>query len=239
MERIISHWTGGTHSVSAEDKRHYHIIIDGDGVEHKGAYNIEANLNTKDGHYAAHTQGCNTNSIGVSCCAMAGAKEKPLSFGDYPITEVQWAKLVEVNARLCREYGIEVTRQTVLTHAEVQQTLGIKQRQKWDISVLKFRPDLKGALAVGDFLRASVKAKLAKMPKRNALMIEPKPVLAHRRVKMLLGSAGGASTIIGWFTGWEWQAIAVMAGFFTVVALVFMVIYREEIRAGVFAPVKK
>lgn len=240
MKRIINHWTAGTYKPSDLDKRHYHIIIDGDGNEHRGFYNIEANENTKDGHYAAHTQGCNTGSIGVSLCAMGGATEKPPEVGDYPITEAQWSKLIEVNARLCREYGIAVTPQTVLSHAEVQTTLGIKQRGKWDISVLPFKPKIKGAKAVGDLLRAAVAAKLKEPPaKASPLLTQPKPVLKHRRVQTMLGSLSGGGAIVGWFTGFEWRALAVMAVFAAVMMVVFAILYRHEIKAGMFAPESK
>ena len=47
-----------------------------------------------------------------------------------------------------------VTPHTVLSHAEVQQALGIKQRGKWDISHLAFDPWGIGAKACGDIFRA-------------------------------------------------------------------------------------
>jgi hypothetical protein len=59
-------------------------------------------------------------------------------------------------ADLCRTYGIPVTRETVLTHAEVEPTLGVKQRGKWDLTRLPFRRDLVGALPVGDYMRERV-----------------------------------------------------------------------------------
>jgi hypothetical protein len=53
-----------------------------------------------------------------------------------------------------------VDRKTVLSHAEVQQTLGITQKGKWDIARLPFDDSIKGAIAIGDQMRGLVKSKL-------------------------------------------------------------------------------
>ena len=135
MKRIIMHWTGGAYQPSAYDKKYYHKLIDGNGKVHDGKYPIAAN-ETINGGYAAHTRNCNTGSIGIAVCAMFGAKESPFDVGNYPITDKQFNALCAEVARLCVEYGIDVTAKTVLTHAEVQDTLGIKQRNKWDITAI-------------------------------------------------------------------------------------------------------
>ena len=154
MKRIIMHWTGGAYQPSAYDKKHYHKLIDGNGKVHDGKYPIAAN-ETISGGYAAHTRNCNTGSIGIAVCAMFGAKESPFDVGNYPITDKQFSALTREVARLCMEYEIEVTPQTVLTHAEVQDTLGIAQRAKWDITVLDGRKA--SAKTVGDYLRHEVR----------------------------------------------------------------------------------
>lgn len=243
MQRIINHWTAGTHKPNATDKEHYHILIDGDGNEIEGVHPISANERAR-GDYAAHTLGCNTGSIGVSCCAMAGSVEKPLSFGKYPITEAQWEKLIEVNARLCKKYRIPVTPTTVLTHAEVQANLGIKQRNKWDISALAFRPDLKGAKEVGDELRAEVSRRVG--GRRDASNVpasfvsETKPVLQHKRVWATAAGfvSGGGAASLATFDGFEWQSLAIIFGSIGGLILFFWFIYREEIRDGLFGPRK-
>lgn len=156
MKRIVLHWTAGSHRASATDRKHYHFTVQGDGSVVAGIHAPEANLNTSDGAYAAHTRNCNTGSIGVSVAAMFGAVERPFSAGRHPITQAQVAALAALCARLAKQYGIPVTRQTVLTHAEVQPTLGIAQRGKWDICWL---PDMAGPadpVAVGDRLRAMI-----------------------------------------------------------------------------------
>jgi N-acetyl-anhydromuramyl-L-alanine amidase AmpD len=158
LSRIVMHWSAGTHTVSGLDREHYHFIIDGTGAVHAGKHKPEANISTKDGVYAAHTLGCNTGSIGVALAAMAGAVERPFNPGRYPITPAQVSALVRLCRDLAKQYKIPVTRQTVLSHAEVQPTLKIAQRGKWDISWLPgmTRPD--DPVKVGDHLRGLILA---------------------------------------------------------------------------------
>jgi len=160
MQRIIVHWTAGAHKASGLDKAHYHILIEGDGKLVRGTPTIDLNQSPVKTGYAAHTLNCNSGSIGVSLCAMAGAVESPFDRGDSPITPKQWEVLPTVLADLCRRYAIPVTPATLLSHAEVQGTLGIKQRGKWDI---RWRPGSVGvqpAKTVGDEFRAATKALL-------------------------------------------------------------------------------
>ena len=161
MNRVIVHWTAGTHRASGLDRSHYHVLIEGDGKLVRGipAISLNDSRGAKPG-YAAHTLNCNTGSIGVSLCCMAGAVESPFNAGSAPMTRVQWDALPPVLADLCRRYGIPVTRKTVLSHAEVQGTLKIAQRGKWDISRLAFDPSVVGSAACGDAFRSSASALL-------------------------------------------------------------------------------
>lgn len=165
MQRIICHWTAGTNKASPLDRQHYHILIEDDGrlVQGIPTINLNASTGVKPG-YAAHTLNCNTGSIGVSLCCMAGAVESPFDAGKYPMTAKQWDVLAHVVADLCRRYSIPVTPKTVLSHAEVQANLGIQQRGKWDIARLAFDPSVKGAKACGDLLRAKVAELLRTAP---------------------------------------------------------------------------
>lgn len=160
MEGIVVHWTAGAHRASGLDRSHYHLLIEADGKLVRGTPSIT--LNDASGlrpGYAAHTLNCNTGWIGVSLCCMAGAMENPFNAGSAPMTRVQWNRLAEVCADLCRRYRIPVSPRTLLSHAEVQDTLGIKQRAKWDITRLAFEQDgIVGAKACGDRLRAAVLA---------------------------------------------------------------------------------
>lgn len=186
MKRIIVHWTAGTYNVSELDRSHYHFVIDGSGKVVDGKWRPEANEVIRGRNYAAHTRGCNTGSIGVSLACMAGAVEHPFKPGKYPLKELQWDKLVTLVAFLARTYKIPVTPQTILSHAEVEKTLGIKQAQKWDIARLPFDLKVVGAKAVGDKLRREVSALLNNVPKPQKPPVQPvsvpKPPVAPQPV---------------------------------------------------------
>ncbi|MBD8687374.1 MULTISPECIES: peptidoglycan recognition protein family protein [unclassified Rhizobium] len=160
MTRIIAHWSAGAYRVSTLDLEHYHFVVEGTGNVVRGDHTIADNVNTADDDYAAHTRGCNTGSIGVSLACMAGAIESPFNPGKYPMTEVQWARAMDVIAHLASFYKIPVTDKTILSHAEVQPNLGIKQAGKWDFSRLAFDPTVIGAKSCGDKMRRDVKARM-------------------------------------------------------------------------------
>jgi len=171
MQRIICHWTAGAWKANSSDVAHYHIIIEDDGRLVRGSYSIKDNVNTGDGRYAAHTKSCNTGSIGVSLACMADAIENPFNAGKYPMTAKQWEILSTVVAELCNFYGIKVKPETVLSHAEVEKTLGKPQAGKWDYTRLAFDPTTVGAKECGDKLRDEVTQKLS-MPMVAAAEVE-------------------------------------------------------------------
>ena len=156
LHRIILHWTAGANGLTELERRHYHLIIDRKGLTHEGALKPEANANCRDGRYAAHTRALNTGSIGVALDAMAGARQSPFYPGKYPIKQVQVHALAETVADLCETYQIPVSPYSVLTHAEVEPKLGVKQRSKWDITWL---PDMTAPgepIEVGNRLRSVI-----------------------------------------------------------------------------------
>ena len=156
MKRVILHWSAGSHNVSDIDREHYHRVVAGDGTIVKGDHSIEDNLATSDGIYAAHTRGCNAGAIGVAMAGMMGA-EGPGKLGKYPLTKVQFDACIELVRKLVKQYRIPVTLSTVLSHAEVQTTLGIKQNGKIDISFgIPGKPELKTARACGDYIRSLI-----------------------------------------------------------------------------------
>ena len=81
--------------------------------------------------------------------------------GTEPITALQVDALATLCAKLCAQYEIPVSRYSVLTHAEVQPTLGIRQRWKWDITVLPGMTRPGDPVDVGDRLREMIAAKCA------------------------------------------------------------------------------
>lgn len=226
MKRIILHWTAGANTPSDLDRRHYHFLIDGEGKVVAGDHLPEANRSTSDGVYAAHTRRLNTGSIGVAVCGMAGAVERPFSVGTRPIRDRQIEALAELVADLCETYGISVGRKTVLTHAEVQPTLGVAQRGKWDITWL---PGMEGPgdpIQVGDYLRQRVREAMgAPVPSSVAKAAGNRNVQAS-------GVLGGAAALLpglGWISDMEWQQMAVLGGFALVTLIVAGVIFREEL----------
>lgn len=154
--RIVWHWSAGTHKVSDLDRLHYHFIIAGDGAVTAGQFSPEDNISASDGRYAQHTHNANTGAIGVAVAAMSGAKEAPFTAGAWPVTEAQVTALVGLTADLCRRYGIDVTPRTVLSHAEVQPTLGIAQAGKWDIAWLPGMAKPGDPVGIGNILRGRV-----------------------------------------------------------------------------------
>lgn len=159
MSRVVVHWTAGGPDVSAIDREHYHIIIDQSNNLARGDHSISDNVNTGDDDYAAHTLGCNTGAIGISLCGMVNAVERPFRSGPAPIKQAQWETAARVVAELLKFYKIPLTEKTVLQHGEVQKTLGIAQRGKWDCMVLPW--DLKVTPAqAGQLFRTEVRKHL-------------------------------------------------------------------------------
>ena len=156
LRRVILHWTAGAGKPSGLDREHYHFLVARDGAVTEGRFGPEANINPVRGAYAAHTLNCNTGSIGVALCGMVGAVERPFSAGAAPLTDLQVEAACALVRSLCRKYGITVSRQTGLSHAEVQPTLGIKQRGKWDIAWLPGMTAVGDPVDVGDRLRRKV-----------------------------------------------------------------------------------
>jgi len=213
MKRIIWHWSAGAHTPSDLDKQHYHFIIDGAGKVHPGKFPVEANEKPVKGKYAAHTLNCNTGSIGIAVAAMAGAVERPFNAGSHPITPAQVDALVTLSRKLGAQYGISVTPETMLSHAEVQPVLGIKQRGKWDIAWLPGMAIPGDPVAVGNKLRAMVKAPTA--PQRPATAPQAptaapapqKPAKAPAGPAIVVGGIIAAAVALvsggwGWLTSW-------------------------------------
>lgn len=195
MKRIVLHWTAGTHTASSLDRQHYHLMIQGDGSVVYGDKPVSANAAPLSANYAAHTRGLNTESIGVAVCAMHNAKQSPFDPGKYPITDAQIARLVKEVARLASGYGIPVTRQTILSHAEVQPTLGVAQAGKWDIAWLPGRSKANDPIGCGDYLRSLIADQINGAPPVRPdapASSEPKPTAKPSTTK----SQGGIAAVI-------------------------------------------
>lgn len=167
MSKIIGvtwHWTAGGDGVNAIEKDHYNFICSRQGITVPGDFppeaQIPANIKRGSKYYAAHTLNCNSYRIGYAADAMAGARDRPLFWGSYPLTEIQIREMMKFTAGLVRVYKLTISRETLLSHAEVQPTLGIKQNGKWDICCLPGDTQVRSAVEVGDILRDMVRKAL-------------------------------------------------------------------------------
>lgn len=155
LKGIVMHWTAGGPKASRLDLEHYHFVVQQDGSALPGKFKPEANIAPVSGAYAAHTLSANTGRIGVALCGMGGAIEAPFKSG----TGLSWPQInafCALIAELCRRYQIPVTRLSVLSHAEVQPTLGIRQRGKWDIAWLPGMAKPGNPIDIGDRLRGDI-----------------------------------------------------------------------------------
>ena len=156
LHSIVLHWTAGAYGTIALELDHYNLLVDMFGKPIPGTHKPEANADISDGVYAAHTRGANTGRIGAAMDAMANADERPFWAGTAPITPRQFTGFCEAVADLCETYWIPVSRWTVLTHAEVETTLGIPQRAKWDITWLPGMDAPGDPIAVGNRIRGEI-----------------------------------------------------------------------------------
>lgn len=155
--RIIWHWTAGAAGINDVERRSYHMIVGQDNRVHPGFLMPEANADIRDGKYAAHTRNLNTGSIGIAFDGMHGAVERPFRPGPAPITHEMVRVMAEELADLSETYSIPITPWTMMSHAEVQGTLGVRQRRKWDTMWLPGMSGPGDARAVGDKMRAMVR----------------------------------------------------------------------------------
>lgn len=120
QKRIILHWCVSSYEPDQLSIDSYHLLIDGNGELHRGAYDLDER--------APHTYMFNS-AIGISICAMGGWNG---SSTPYPPTKAQWDTLVKTVKQLCETYDIPVDRSHVLSHGEVTEVLGVDQEGKWD-----------------------------------------------------------------------------------------------------------
>ena len=155
-QRIVMHWTAGEYEMSNSDFEKYHEVVEGDGTRRLCRRRPEANNNTGDGDYAAHVRAKNTGSIGLAMCCMKDARESPFRKGKFPMTEVQLGAFIEMVAEYAETYDIPVDGRHVLSHEEVDVTLGVPQ-DKWDIMWLPHMAKPGDVVEVGDYIRERVR----------------------------------------------------------------------------------
>lgn len=194
FNRIVMHHTGGPYTATTTDLRAYHTITQGDGSTVPGRFPYEANaIGTflRSGHYAAHTARLNTGAIGKAVAAMGnGVWSRPRDGKFFPTSAQMHAFLVSV-AKDAKKYGIPVTRENILSHAEVEITLGVKQANKWDFDYDPFGlSDLRDPIEIGDMLRGRIKAFMLNVP--EVITQDQTPVILESTRPVLRQGATGA-----------------------------------------------
>lgn len=159
LHRIHLHWPAGTYYPNAAERRAYNGLVDGDCARVDGVFRFEAQGRYQVGKAASHTLDANTGAIGLACCGMRGAIERPFIHGQYPLRWDMLEELCDWAAELAVAYDIPNSRYSILTHAEIQPTLGIRQRFKWDIVWLPGMASPGDPIEVGDQLRAMISEK--------------------------------------------------------------------------------
>lgn len=154
ITQIRLHWTGGRHTANADDRSRYHFLAEGDG---KVIFTVPPET------HLSHTRGANSGAIGMSVCCMHDAVERPFNPGRFPMTTVQLHALAHQAAVWCMFFDVPVTQWSVMTHAEVQITLGIKQRNKWDITWIPGMEQPGDPIMVGNKIRSIIRSKIASL----------------------------------------------------------------------------
>ena len=166
---IVWHWTAGAQGLIDLERNAYNFVFDNAGNCHDGNHTIAEQVayDWKNGIGASHTKSMNTGWLGLSLDAMAGAKQaNPVVWGSNPITWKGIDAMLEKTMELCEEYSIPVSEWTTLTHAEVQRTLGVKQRNKWDYQILPGDKDaFQDPVVIGAILRQETIGKFGRKSK--------------------------------------------------------------------------
>lgn len=157
IKRIHWHWTAGSYNVTADTTSHYNFVYDEKGKEYAGKPVLDQARYRAGVYGASHTLMANTGAVGLSVAGMHGANviwgSGVVYQGEYPLTWDAIDAMLKKTVQLCREYDIKPSIWTTLSHAEVEETLGIKQRSKWDLRVLPESTKLMTAKDCGDVLR--------------------------------------------------------------------------------------
>ena len=154
-KRIFLHWTAADYNTPFDN---YHTTFLGDGKAVRNTENYGVYKGT-------HTQGANTNSVGLSIAAAGGAKEGQ-TLGKYPPTGAQLNAMALEAARLAVAWGWDASTidKNVMTHGEWERkatSSGILpgRPQRWDLDQL-FSPSEKvgsGKSDGGNYMRKLIK----------------------------------------------------------------------------------
>lgn len=153
LDKITYHWTAGTNVPNATDLKHYHFLIDNNGIIYKGLYAPEDNINCNDGKYAQHCGGGNTGNIGIAFCGCYVPRGVHVKDTRFPLTRIQLERGFELGAKLAQQYYIG----NIITHYEFGLAHpNTSSAGKIDITCLHPFPQVKPD-ECGDFIRNKVK----------------------------------------------------------------------------------
>jgi murein L,D-transpeptidase YcbB/YkuD len=175
INRVVWHWAVSGYTPNSTSLKAYNYVIDGDGKIHSGVRDSGnfAGASMAKGTYAAHTRALNSGSLGISVAAMVGAKEIPFTAGSAPMKENQIEALLQITAEKMLQYGVELSPRTILSHAEVQPTLGVSQAGKWDYMWLPGMANTMNAIDIGNVLRERLSWSVGKPKPQLFLTVRP------------------------------------------------------------------
>lgn len=176
IKHLFLHWTGCQYGQVFDD---YHINID----EHGEIYLTCRTLHDRK----EHTWHRNTGAVGITLCCAYDAVLNYHSIPDYkgcPPTALQIEQMAIVIAILCRELELEISYDTVRTHAEVadQDDYGPAKHpsdMRWDLYRLTDLPDTQNLCPGGVVLRKKAKAYSKMMLAAQLLHLPEDPMLTH------------------------------------------------------------
>lgn len=156
LHGIIWHWTAARKIPTQDDLKHYNDGFDFEGNHYDGGARpeIQSNYDWRRKIGVSHTRNANTGRIGMSVAGMYGASGWPMNWGEHAVTWAGIDAMLERSALYATEFDIPVTKWSMLSHAEVEEVLGIKQKGKWDFMVLPGYTKPINAVEVGNILRA-------------------------------------------------------------------------------------
>lgn len=176
IKHLFLHWTGCPYGQVFDD---YHINID----EHGEIYLTCRTLHDRK----EHTWHRNTGAVSITLCCAYDAVLNYNSIPDYkgcPPTALQIEQMAIVIAILCRELELEISFDTVRTHAEVadQDDYGPAKHpsdMRWDLYRLTDLPDTQNLCPGGVVLRKKAKAYSKAMLTAQLLHMPEDPMLTH------------------------------------------------------------
>ena len=157
LNKITIHWTAGRSIPNDSELKHYHCLIDSNGLLYKGFCAPEDNINVNDGKYAQHCGGGNTNNIGVAFCGCYVPKGVAVKDTKFPLTRIQVERGFKLVADLCKKYNIPIDKQHVFTHYEFGLSHpNTSSAGKIDITYMHPFP-AENKNTCGDFIRSKIK----------------------------------------------------------------------------------